>query len=390
MEQRWSPTNKRIVVIGGVIVAFLFVNSISSILPQFIITLILAYILSPIADFFSSRLRLNRTLVVVIIYLALVAILIIVPVLLVPPLIAQIENFIAGLPELIEEIGEFIEKPLVFRDFTLDLQDLYDQASRTIEGFLSSLATQTVNILSGIASALIWTVFILVASFYLVKDSAVIIRWLEEVIPPPYRHDACQLRLKIAASWNAFLRGQLILCVTMGLIVGTTMALIGLPYAWFIGLLFGILEFVPNLGPTIASVPTVLIAFFQGSTILDISNGWFTLLVIGINIVLQQLENNFLVPRIMGHSLNLHPLVVLVAAIIGAHLVGVLGILLAAPIVATLRVLVEYTYYRLLDMQPFPEAAEDREDRARAVTEGDAATAHASQPAAATESKRVE
>jgi predicted PurR-regulated permease PerM len=390
MEQRWSPTNKRIVVIGSVIVAFSFVSSISSILPQFIITLILAYILSPIADFFSSRLRLNRTLVVVIIYLALVAILIIVPVLLVPPLIAQIENFVAGLPELIEEIGEFIEKPLVFRDFTLDLQDLYDQASRTIEGFLSSLATQTVNILSGIASALIWTVFILVASFYLVKDSAVIIRWLEEVIPPPYRHDAYQLRLKIAASWNAFLRGQLILCVTMGLIVGTTMALIGLPYAWFIGLLFGILEFVPNLGPTIASVPTVLIAFFKGSTILDISNGWFTLLVIGINIVLQQLENNFLVPRIMGHSLNLHPLAVLVAAIIGAHLVGVLGILLAAPIVATLRVLAEYTYYRLLDMPPFPETAKDREDRTRAVTEGDAPAMHASQPVAATESKRVE
>jgi predicted PurR-regulated permease PerM len=141
----------------------------------------------------------------------------------------------------------------------------------------------------------------------------------------------------------------------MGVVVGTTMALIGLPNAWLIGLLFGVLEFIPNLGPAVASVPTVLLALFRGSTVLNISNGWFAVVVLGVNFALQQLENNFLVPRILGQSLNLHPLVVLIAAIIGARVAGILGILLAAPVVATLRVLAEYTYYRLLDLPPFPE-----------------------------------
>jgi predicted PurR-regulated permease PerM len=355
MERTWSPATKRIILIGTVIAALVFISQVGQIVPPLIIAVILAYILSPIADFLSHRLRLNRTLVVAIIYLILIAGIVTLPALFIPPLINQIQNFLEELPKLIQQIGDFLAKPLVFGDFTLDLQQLYQQASNALENVLTSLGTQTVSLLTNIASALLWTFFVLVASFYLVKDKNVILRWFDEVMPPAYRHDFRMLRARIARSWNAFLRGQLILCIVMGLVVGITMALIGLPYAWVIGLLFGILEFIPNLGPTLASVPTVLLALFQGSTVLNISNGWFAALVLGVSFLLQQLENSFLVPRILGQSLNLHPVVVLVAAIIGAQLAGVLGVLLAAPVVATLRIVAEYVYYRLLDIPPFPE-----------------------------------
>jgi len=391
MEKSWTPTTKRTIVIAAVIALFLLISRIRTILPPLIITLIVAYILSPVASFLATHLRLNRTLAVVIIYLILIAIIVTTPALLIPPLIEQIENFANELPELVQEITELYEQPVVIGDFTLDLRDFSEQASSSIQGILSSLANQAINILTNIASALFWTLFIIVASFYLVKDSAVILRWVDEVTPPNYRHDLRQLRTQIASAWNAFLRGQLILCVVMGLVVGTTMALIGLHNAWLIGLLFGILEFIPNLGPTIASVPTVLIAFIDGSTILNISNGWFAVLVIGVNIALQQLENNFLVPRIMGQSLNLHPLVVLVAALIGAQLAGVLGILLAAPVVATLRVLAEYTYYRLLDMPPFPKRPVPSmpETKGQEVVKEDEPVIHPPQPAAASEGEQA-
>jgi predicted PurR-regulated permease PerM len=391
MEKRWTPTTKRTIVIAAVIALYLLISRIQVILSPLVITLILAYILSPVASFLVTHLRLKRTLAVVIIYLVLVTVIITTPALLIPSLIEQIQNFADELPELVQEISKLYEQPVVIGDFTLDLRDFSEQIGSYIQGMLSSLSNQAINILTNIASALFWTLFILVASFYLVKDSAIILRWFDEVTPPSYRHDVRQLRMRIALAWNAFLRGQLILCVVMGLVVGTTMALIGLHNAWLIGLLFGILEFIPNLGPTIASVPTVLIAFIDGSTILNISNGWFAVLVIGVNIVLQQLENNFLVPRIMGQSLNLHPLVVLIAALIGARLAGVLGILLAAPVVATLRVLAEYTYYRLLDMPPFPErpvpSTPETEDQ-EAVKE-DEPVIHPSRPAAASEGEQA-
>jgi len=361
MEERWSPTAKRTVTIGSVIAVFMLLERARAMLGPLAITFVLAYILSPIADFLSARLRLNRTLVVVMIYLTLVASILAIPVLFIPFLIARIEDFVDDLPELVSVTGELFQQPLIFGDYSVEIQDVYDQVSSSIEGILNSLTSQTIDILSDIATALLWTVFILVASFYMVKDAAIIMRWFDEAVPPDYREDVRMLRIQIAASWNAFLRGQLILCITMGVIVGATMALIGLPHAWLIGLLFGFLEFIPNFGPTIATVPTVLIAFFEGSNVLEISNDWFAVVVVVISFILQQLENGFLVPRIMGQSLNLHPLVVLTAAMVGAHLYGVLGILLAAPLVATLRVLAEYTYYRLLDMPPFPELEESRD-----------------------------
>ena len=392
MEKTWTRTTKQLILVGSIIAFFLLISRVTTILAPLIITVILAYILSPIADSLSSRLRLNRTLCVVIIYLVLMAIIITLPALLVQPLIDQIQGFVEELPDLIQEFGEFIQQPLVIGDFTLDLQEVYEQTSNSVEGLLSSLGTQAINILSNIASVLFWLVFVLVASFYLVKDWAIVTRWVDEATPPAYRDDVRQLKMQIGSVWNAFLRGQLILCVVMGLVVGTTMALIGLPSAWLIGLLFGALEFIPNLGPAIASVPTVLIAFLQGSTVLGLSNTWFAILVIGVNIILQQLENNFLVPRIMGQSLHLHPVVVLVAAIIGANIAGVLGIFLAAPVVATLRVLAEYTYYRLLDMPPFPQqpmpgqvqAADDE------VAEEEKRTLQPIQPVTAAEGKRPE
>lgn len=368
MDKKWSPTTKRLITAGIVILFVMLITRISGILPQVAITIILAYVISPIADLISKHLRLNRTFVVAIIYLVLIALILTLPALLIPFLVSQIQDFVEYTPELVREIGELFKKPLIFGDLQFEAQDLYNQISSSIQAIISSMASSTIGLLTNIASGLFWTVFILVASFYLVKDVKIIVTWADEVVPPGYRHDFRRIRLRIANAWNAFLRGQLVLCIVMGVIVAITMAAIGLPNALFIGLLFGVLEFIPNLGPTIASVPAVLIAFFEGSTVLNISNGWFAILVIIINSLLQQLENNFLVPRILGQSLNLHPLVVLIAAIIGAQLAGVLGILLAAPAVATLRILSEYVYYRLLDIPPFPE---DREATQLTTADGD-------------------
>ena len=368
MNKRWSPTTKRIVVVGSVILFLIILNSVRSILSPILVALIMAYVLKPIADFFARVLHINRTLIVACIYLMLVALISTASAILVPTLIEQIEDFIQDVPKIAEDVGDFLEKPLIFGEFTLEVQDIYSQVSSSIQGILTSMATQSINILSNIASAIIWIVFILVASFYMVKDATIIVRWMDEVVPPSYRQDFRQLRYRIASSWNAFLRGELILCITMGLVVWITMSIVGLPNAWLVGLLFGVLEFIPNFGPTIASIPTVLIAFFEGSTWLNISNFWFAVIVIAINVVLQQLENNILVPRIIGQSLNLHPLIVLVAAVIGARIAGIFGILLAAPMVATMRVLGEYVYYRLLDMPPFPDAVAASKKPILAVT----------------------
>jgi GNAT superfamily N-acetyltransferase len=120
---------------------------------------------------------------------------------------------------------------------------------------------------------------------------------------------------------------------------------------------------VPNLGPIIAAIPAVAVAFFEGSTWIPLSNAWFAVLVLGLYILIQQIEGNVLLPRVMGRSLDLHPLAVLVAVIAGGSLAGILGMLLAAPTLATLRVLLKYLYRRLTDQDPFPEKQQPEPSR---------------------------
>jgi len=362
MERRWSTGTKRIVVLSAAVLLFLALNRLRALLAPLIVAMILAYILNPIVEGLRRLLRIPRTAAAILIYLGLLALIAVGPALLIPPFIAAVQGFAGDFPNLVARFGERLEQPLVVGEFQLDLTTGYQQIQGSLEGLVSTAAQQTVSIVSNVASALLWSIFVLVASFYMVKDAPHLTRWAEEVVPPEVRADYRRLMEQIAATWNAFLRGQLILCVTMGLVVGITMSIIGLPKAWLIGLLFGALEFIPNLGPLIASVPAVLLALFEGSTWLPLSNLWFTVLVIGVNVAIQQLENTILVPRIIGSSLNLHPLVVLIAVLAGSQVAGILGILLAAPIVATLRILVEYVYYRLLDMPPFPEEPEVAEE----------------------------
>jgi predicted PurR-regulated permease PerM len=136
---------------------------------------------------------------------------------------------------------------------------------------------------------------------------------------------------------------------------------IGLPNALLLGLISGIAEFIPNVGAFLAAIPAVLIAFFQNDASWlgrQMSPFWFAIVVLGLYTLLQQIENLLLVPRVIGRSLNLHPMVVFIGAIAGASIAGILGILLAAPVMATARLIFLYIYQKLNDLPPFPEEVE--------------------------------
>jgi hypothetical protein len=127
-----------------------------------------------------------------------------------------------------------------------------------------------------------------------------------------------------------------------------------MPGALLLGLLAGVLEIVPNVGPILAMIPALLVALFQGSTALPVSNFTFVLITLAIYFIVQQIENNYFVPRIIGQSVNLHPLVILVGVIVGATQAGILGAFLAAPVLASVRVIGSYAYNKILDREPFP------------------------------------
>ncbi len=359
MSKSWSDTTKWLVIISSLLALVWLVYRFSQIISPLVIAVILAYVLNPPVRLLTTRARLSRTWAVVSVYLALIVILSLVLVAFVPSLIQQVKSMDVGLQDSVEGISSFFERPLFIFGFYVDLMAVYQEVSGTLQNIVSPLASQTVSFLIGLASGLAWLVFVLIVSFYLLKDLGKLSHFIHGLVPLDYRDEVRRLGEEINVIWSAFFRSQLVLCAVIGALVGVTMRVVGVRNALILGIIAGVLEIIPNIGPAIAAIPAVLIAYFQGPTYLPLSNGWVALLVIGLYVVIQQLENNILVPRIIGRSLNLHPLVVIIGAIAGANLAGVLGMFLAAPTLASLRIVGNYVHRKLLDLEPF-DYAQDR------------------------------
>jgi len=155
---------------------------------------------------------------------------------------------------------------------------------------------------------------------------------------PPLRLDILLNRL--GQLWLIYIQGQLLLALLVGMITWTVNAAIGISWPGALGLLAGLLETIPTFGPLIATIPAVAIALWKGSTIIALPNWGFALIVLGIYIAIQQIEAIFLQPRIMCSRLDLPPLAVILAVLIGAALGNVLGAYLAVPVVASVREIV--------------------------------------------------
>jgi predicted PurR-regulated permease PerM len=144
----------------------------------------------------------------------------------------------------------------------------------------------------------------------------------------------------------------------IGVIDWLGLTVLGIPGAPYLGIISGLLEIVPNIGPVIATIPAVVVALLQGSTYLRVSPLFLALLVVAFYTLVQQFENNLIVPRVLGKAMNLPPLVVMTGALVGAEVGGVLGVMLATPVIATMRDIVSYVYRKILGENPFPPEEE--------------------------------
>ena len=210
--------------------------------------------------------------------------------------------------------------------------------------------------LAGSAASAVGVILLaLVMGFYLLLDFGKLKEGWLDLIPESHVEDVRGLIENTGKVWQAFLRGQLLLGVVVCSIVAIVLTIIGMRFALGLGLIAGLLEFIPIFGPVISGMIAGLVALFQSSNWMGLTPLAFALLVLIIFTVIQQLENNILVPRIIGHSLNLHPIIVLLAALAGGILGGVLGVLLAAPFVATLRIWLGYIYRKIVGLGTEPE-----------------------------------
>jgi predicted PurR-regulated permease PerM len=268
--------------------------------------------------------RLPRWLAILAVYLAIVGFLIVLGVLIVPPLVSQAADLWARLPDLLDRAQNFLlERGLLNHRITLE--EAVQRAPGSPVGTVASAFTWTVRAAIGLV-----TVFIL--TFYLLVDSEALLEGFVRLFPIDSRARVSEVAGKISTKVSAWLSGQLILCGTIASSATLALYLLNVPYFYVLGLIGGIGEAIPVLGPVLSAIPAILAGLtVSPKTALFVAVFW---------IGQQQVENHLLVPKIMQRQVGVSPVIVIVALLVGASTLGIPGAALAVPTAAILQVVV--------------------------------------------------
>jgi predicted PurR-regulated permease PerM len=273
----------------------------------------------------------------------------------IPVLLTEIETLATDLEDIFLEVQNFLGRPLDFLGFEFHLEQLRPDLPQLFADSLSSITENAFHILESTTVNFLWILVILVTIYYLLVDWVGLKNWVYTILPEAYQADARHLYEDIKGVWRGYLRGNLALMAIVGVVFSIAWVAIGMPGALILGLITGLLTIIPDLGPAIAVGLAVIVALFEGSNYLQISNVFFALLVIGIYAVLINIKNIWLRPLIFGRSVHMHDGVVFVAIIAAVILQGILGALIVIPVLASFGLLGRYVYRRLLGLSPFPE-----------------------------------
>ncbi len=351
----WSSQTKLVISLLLLALFLFLLSRFRIVIAPLILAVILAYILTPLVNQVHDRLRIPRVLAILISYVIMIVILSLLPLVVIPPFTRQLTDLNVDLQQVIDQVVTLLSNQLVLPGgFIIDSEEIIAQLTTALQTVLEPFFGRTLSLLMDAISSLVWVIFILVVAFYLIKDGSTLRTWFEAQLPPEYRDDILRLREEINKIWAAFFRGQLLLALVVAIIFVVIGFGLGIPFALAMGVLAGLLEFIPSFGHAIWLTAASVLTISVGSTWINVPNWVFMVIVIGLHLVFQQFDLNYLIPRIIGRSVHLPPLVVILGIVAGAAIAGVLGIVLAAPTIASGRIISRYIFANLFDLEPFP------------------------------------
>lgn len=312
----------------------LLVLRLMDVLIMVFVALVIAATLRPMVAFLQRR-KIPKALAVSLIYLGILAVLAGLFVLVIPALVKQGGALVRSLPQVYASVIASLEQNPIEAIRTLPQRlPTGDQLASQLQAVSSIVLTGALGIGVGVLGFLAQMVSIIVLSIYLTLDQSRLERFWLSLAPTARRPGLLAIWREIESRLGGYVRGELLLMTSIGVLSSLGYLAIGLPYALALGALAGLLEFVPMVGPTLGAIPAVLVA-------LSISPQ-AALLVVGYTIVLQMAENNILVPRLMGRSVGVSPIVVILAVFSFSTLLGITGAFLAIPLAAILQVLMDH------------------------------------------------
>ena len=349
----WSTSTRYFVLTVLLLVSFLFVYVSRAILGSLVLACPFAFLINPLVTRFRIRTRVQHSCAVVIVYTFLLFLLLGLFLYCVPIFLKQAENLSREIHMIWAQLeADFAQPVLVFgirlplHQFSIAIRETASQIFQPERVF---------RVITSVITNFVWVLIVLVVTYYLLIDWEHLREWFIGLFPEVYQIDVLRMYDEILVVWRRYFRGQLLVMLIVGILSGLSGALIGLPKAAILGLLTGMLDMIPSLGPIIATMLAAVVAWHKGSAFLPISNSWFAVIVVVIFMCIQAIENIWIQPLIMGKILKKHPGLIFVA-VVGALIMGsALLALIIIPILGSVSVIGRYIHRRLLGLEPWPE-----------------------------------
>jgi len=358
---RWSGTVKLVIglLTASIVIYLLF--RFQAYLAPLLLSFLLAYLFHPLASYINRRFkipwRVVSTLLFVFIFILIMGLLTWGGI----SIVEQVQNLVAYLQKLLIDLPTFFqglsEKPVLIGPFTLDfsridLNVVWEQLQGVVQPILSNIGSLIGSIASGAATTIVGLIFIILIAYFIMNESDGVRGQMINFTLPNYQEDLKRIGNQLSKIWNAFLRGQLVVFAITVAVYSVFLSILGVRYFFLLAILAGLARFVPYVGPFVAWTTYGLVALFQ-TNYFGLLPFPYALLVVGIAWVTDLFMDNYVSPRIMSNALKVHPAAVLVMVIISASLFGFIGVLLSAPLLASLKLIFTYIFRKLMDLDPW-------------------------------------
>jgi len=328
-----------------VVIFLIFLYVIKDILAILFVSLIFSSAIDPWVDK-MERIRFPRWLSMLLIYIILFAIIFGAVYLIIPPIVAQTEQLSNNFPSYFEKVTSTITS---VRNYSAEhgilsnLNQAIDGLKNNLNGAVQGVFSTIIQIFGGILAFLV----MLVVTFYMTVEETAVKKTLAFLVPEKYHPFTLKLINKVQQKIGDWLKGQLVLCLIIGVMSYVGLTILGVNYALILALIAGIGEFFPYVGPILTAIPAIFIAF----TMSPIK----ALFVLILYVVIQQLENHLLVPKVMQKAVGINPIISIIALLIGAQIAGFVGIVLAIPVATAICVIAQELWSAKEDVEEIKE-----------------------------------
>lgn len=344
VEELWRSRDFRAFTFLGVLAVLVLIlaYAIRGILGPFVVAAILAMIVNPAVNA-AERRRVPRVVAVLAIYGAIAAGLAAGVFYLAPLIRQEFVALVAQGPAIASYFQDLADNHHVVSvlGIPIDLRQAYNDSVHNLPTLLAGHLSSVVENVFMLVNWIFQTILVLLVAFFLVKDAGAIRRFFEDLVPHGYRTDARDLAGEVYRMLGAYMRGQLAICALVGLVTGVAMWIVGVPYSLALGIVAGVTAFIPFIGPFLGALPAVAVAAFVSQSSAKV------ILVLVIYFVISNVIYNFISPKVFGDAVHLSPMLIIIAFVVGGYLGGILGLFVAVPVAATLRILFEYAHERV-------------------------------------------